>query len=98
MTTWSKNKKEAIEHMKNNQVVQEALALDPRLQDVIDRAIAQTAKQKDYNRVQARVPLRNDVVEIFNTNDNLKMNHHYAHVMHAIDDILPSDKVDKADW
>jgi hypothetical protein len=98
MTKWTK--KMAIERAEKNILLQEILKSEPDLISIIDEAKKQK-KAKGYNRIKKYIELRNKAIPLVGwkaSNEQIRTSEHYDAVIRTIDDLLPPDDVDLADY
>jgi len=94
MAKWTK--KSAISRMSDNKLLQEALQIEPKLQNITKEAEKQR-NVREYNRTQKYIELRNRASHLVGPlaeNDQLRSNTFYDAVIHTIADLLPPDAID----
>ena len=89
-------KKAAIERMRQNALLHEALRVEPRLQPIINEALKQRNvpgynRIHTYNALKARFEL---LVGWHCSKPKIKTREHYDTVVRTVDDLLPPDNVD----
>ncbi len=94
MRKWTK--KNAVERMKGNALLQQAMQIEPRLSPILDEAELQTY-DREYNRLHRYFGLRNRAYKLVGwsaDNPSLRTQEFYSAVINTIDDLLPPDSVD----
>jgi hypothetical protein len=89
-------KQAAIKRLKSNKLLQEALRIEPRLNDVIEAA-QQQENVEGYHRIRRWYELKhwmNHLVGFQAEKEQIRTMKHWDAVRDAVNDLLPPDDVD----
>ena len=90
-------KRAALRRLKEDELVQEAMQVEPKIREVIEMAKAQKDDEEGYDRILTYARLKNQVfpfVGWYCEKPQIKTSEHYAAVLAAILDLLPLDEID----
>jgi len=93
-------KRAAVGRLGKNELAQEAMRLEPKVREAIEKAKAQK-NEEGYDRLWTYLDLKKIVVQYVGwlaQKPELKTSEHYAAVIEAINDLLPPDDDDLVIW